>query len=74
MKLMLLPPPWIEMSVSKFCRIPEPSHAYQDMCTRNNSTTAGKPFGRSRVIEACSLAIKLHVPWVDAWTVDLYQP
>lgn len=40
------------------------------MCTGDDCSPAIEPFRRSRVIEGCSLAIKLHISRINARSVD----
>lgn len=70
MKLMLLPPPYENMSdrcQHTHCR----GATNQDMSTRDHSPTTSKPLRRSGVVEAGSLAVQLHVLRIDTRTVHL---
>lgn len=40
------------------------------MSSRNDSRTTAEPFRRTRLVEACSLGVQLHIPREDAWPED----
>jgi len=42
----------------------------QDVGAGNHRSTPIKPFGWSRIVERCRLAVKFHVARVDAWSVN----
>jgi hypothetical protein len=42
----------------------------ENMGARHDSSSSIEPFRWPRVVEGGSLAVQLHVPRVDAWTID----